>query len=144
MRAVDRVRIARAAVRPRTAVEIVRRVREAFHADQLRGPDGRWIVSYSLSPYPGESQPMHHWSAKDSTSGEVVGGLWADPETGQIMQVETAPHRRREGVATALYQAASGQVSLYHSPTEHRTPDGHRWAKAVGGVDIPENLAYQP
>lgn len=100
-------------------------------------------VSYALSPFPGESTPMHHWAAKDA-NGQVVSEIWADKDTGQIMQVETAPHRRREGIATALFGVASKQVSLYHSPAGHRTFEGHRWAKAVGGDDIPDHLAYQP
>lgn len=111
--------------------------------DTVTSAGTKLSVTHAIQPYPGETDPMNYWAAEDET-GQVVGELWAHLATGQIMQVHTAPHRRREGIATALYEVASKQAPIFHSPSEHRTPEGHGWAKAVGGDDIPDDLAYQP
>ena len=99
-------------------------------------------ITYSVRPYWGETEPQHCWLLTEA--GEVVSELWADLATGQIMQVETAAHRRGEGLARALYEAAPATVDLYHSPVEHRTPEGDAFARAVGGDTIPADLAYVP
>lgn len=79
-------------------------------------------------------------------NGEVISALYADPATGQIMQIETIPARRREGHATSLveYALANG-IELFHSPEEHRTAEGAAWAEMVDEIDeIDPELAYQP
>lgn len=78
--------------------------------------------------------------------GDVVSALYADPHTGQIMQIETVEYRRREGLATALLDFAEEHgIELFHSPEEHRTPEGNAWAEATWHIDTidPED-AYQP
>lgn len=101
-------------------------------------------VAYREETYPGETGgAMRHWEVTDA-GGKVVSDLWADRDTGQIMQVHTVPERRGEGIASALYRYASGHVQLYHSPDAHRTPEGNGWARAVGGDTIPDDLAFDP
>ena len=99
-------------------------------------------ISYQVSPYYGETEEMHMWTAIDD--GTVIGGLWADLYTGQIMQIEVDEDRRGEGIARALYETAAAQVDIYHAPPEHRTPEGDAFATAVGGPTISAALAYQP
>ncbi|QPR31922.1 hypothetical protein I6H48_06370 [Corynebacterium amycolatum] len=78
--------------------------------------------------------------------GELASALYADLETGQIMQVETREENRGEGIATALVQyACDTGIDLYHSPEEHRTEKGNDFARRCDFIDeIDPDLAYQP
>lgn len=98
-------------------------------------------ITYSVRPYYGETEPMHSWAAVED--GVEISTLWADLNTGQIMQVETITARQGEGFASALYRHAVKSVDLYHSPEEHRSPAGDAFAQAVGGDTIDAELAYQ-
>lgn len=92
-------------------------------------------ISHRITNYPGETEHLHRFGLTDN--GEEIGELWISPGNLQIMQVWTRPDRRREGIATALYNAATGQLGdVMHSPAEHRTPEGHGWAERVGGPSI--------
>lgn len=99
-------------------------------------------IAYSIHPYPGETDDCHVWTATES--GNIIGELYADLHTGQIMQIEVDTDRRGEGIATAMYNAASAQITLYHSPDEHCTPEGLAFKQAVGGATVPDELAYTP
>lgn len=102
-------------------------------------------IAYSIHPYPGDTDNTdnsHVWAATDN--GTVIGELYADLTTGQIMQIEVDTNRRGEGIATAMYRAAVTQTALYHSPDEHCTPEGLAFKHAVGGETIPTELAYTP
>lgn len=45
-------------------------------------------------------------------------------------------NRRNEGLARALYTAASAVMDVYHAPVAHRTEEGNAFAQAVGGATI--------
>ncbi|PRY56417.1 GNAT family N-acetyltransferase [Glycomyces artemisiae] len=102
--------------------------------------DTEYTVAYDQAGYTDGDAPAHHWSAV-TLDGETISELWAqiDDEdgiqfrAGQIIQVETEPAYRREGIARQLYAIAYEQLggALHHSPEEHRTHDGHAWAQAV-------------
>lgn len=87
------------------------------------------------SCYPGETTPMHHWSMV--IDGETVSELWVDMNTGEIMQVETPAEHQGNGYATALYRRAAGEITIYHAPETHRTYEGDRFARSVGGESLP-------
>lgn len=88
-----------------------------------------------IATYPGETIPMHHWSMV--INGETVSELWVDQETGEIMQVETLPEHQGNGYASALYRQACSEIAIYHAPESHRTYEGDRFAKSVGGESLP-------
>lgn len=77
---------------------------------------------------------MHRWSLV--ISGETVSQLWVAIETGEIMQVETPREHERCGYASALYRAAAAETAIYHAPEAHRTYEGDRFARSVGGESL--------
>lgn len=97
-------------------------------------------ITYKAQGYYGEPETMHSWTILDGD--QVIAELYADLVTGQIMNVRTVAGRRGEGIATALYAAASSQIDLYHSPDEHCTPEGLAFKQSVGGDTIADDLAY--
>jgi len=106
--------------------------------------DTEYTVSYDQAGYSEGDNPAHHWSAA-TLDGEVVSELWVQIEdehheasgidfhAGQVIQVETEPAYRREGIARQLYAIAYDLLGgqLHHSPEEHRTHEGNAWAEAV-------------
>ena len=101
-------------------------------------------ITNTTAPYPGETEPMTVITAHDE-DGDLVGSLYADTTTGQIMQVEVPEDRRREGIATALVAYADdNDIELFHSPEEHRTEEGAAWANTVLIDIIDPADAYQP
>lgn len=100
-------------------------------------------TSYRAQGYYGEVEIMHSWTTTDET-GTVIAELYAQVDTGQIMQVWVAEAHRGEGLARHLYETATQTVALYHSPAEHCTEDGAAFAAAMGGETIPADLAYDP
>ena len=103
-----------------------------------------YTITHRTGTYYDEADEYTIIEATDN--GEIVSALYADPATGQIMQIETIPARRREGLATALLDYAEDHgIELYHSPEEHRTPEGQAWAEATDHLDtIDADDAYQP
>lgn len=95
-------------------------------------------IHYDFTPYPGESEPQHHWSIGD------VAHLYADPVTGKIDSVDVDSENRGQGLARALYEHAFRQVDLYHDLDHHCTPEGLAFKRAVGGPTIPEHLGFNP
>lgn len=86
----------------------------------------------------------HYHIAEAHHDGEMVGELYWDFQTGQIMWVHVDADRQGEGIARALYEYAEGIFDIYHSPDEHCTPEGLAFKDAMGGETIPAHLAYQP
>lgn len=99
-------------------------------------------ITYKARSYYGEAEVMHSWTITDEDG--VAAELYADYTTGQIMQVEVREDRRGEGLARALYETASDQITLYHSPDEHCTPAGLAFKEAIGGETVPAESAYIP
>jgi len=88
-----------------------------------------------IARYSDHDAPAHHWSLV--IDGETVSELWVDMETGEILQVETPREHQRRGYASALYRRAASEMAIYHAPEAHRTPEGDRFARSVGGESLP-------
>lgn len=98
--------------------------------------DTAYTITYALAPYPGEQVDLHRFQAVTPT-GEVISELYVDPVTWVIVNVQTEPEYRGEGIATALYHAALAQLpQVLHDLPEHRTEDGNGWAEHVGGETV--------
>ncbi len=88
-----------------------------------------------IATYEGETTPMHRWAMV--VDGETVSALWVAIETGEIMQVETPRKHQRNGYAGALYRQAATEITIFHAPESHRTPEGDAFARSVGGDALP-------
>lgn len=85
--------------------------------------------------YGEQDEPTHRWSMV--VNGETVSELWVAIETGEIMQVETPRQHQGNGYATALYRQAASEIEIFHAPEAHRTYEGDRFARSVGGDSLP-------
>ena len=116
--------------------------------------DGRWFVRPTSLPtlnfhqfdphidfskadkYSNYGQ-IHRIDMEDRNTGESMGAIEWHPETGEILNIDTAKPYRRLGVATTLFHEAKniareqGLVEPVHSAD--RSTMGNKWAKAVGG-----------
>ena len=72
--------------------------------------------------------------------GQVISALYADPTTGQIMNIETDKAHQGEGRARSLisYAIANG-ITLYHSPAWACTEEGAAFAAACDEIDTIED-----
>ncbi|WP_017602304.1 hypothetical protein [Nocardiopsis lucentensis] len=94
-----------------------------------------YTITYAAAPYPGEEHngDLHRFQAI-TTDGDIASELYVDMTTLVIANIETASEYRREGIATALFEAAEAQPpEVLHARPAHRTPEGNGWADAVGG-----------
>jgi GNAT superfamily N-acetyltransferase len=91
-------------------------------------------IAYEIGTYYGEADLLHTWKIADDQG--VAAELYVSIETGEIMNIEVRKDRRGEGLARALYEAADAQVTVYHAPASHRTPEGDAFANAVGGDSL--------
>jgi hypothetical protein len=53
------------------------------------------------------------------------------------MQVETPREHQGNGYASALYRQAATEIEVFHAPESHRTSEGDRFARSVGGDSLP-------
>lgn len=91
-----------------------------------------YSIEQGIATYPGETEDMHRFQAVED--GRVIGSLYADIDRQIIMNVEVEQDRRGEGIARALYEAADEALdSLKHAPAAACTPEGLRFAQAMGG-----------
>lgn len=101
------------------------------------------VLSYNRSTYYGEDTLMH--CIRACQGGEVIGELYADLFTGQIMQVEVNKARRGEGIARAMAFFAGRYFDVFHSPDEDCTEEGLAFKAALEDIEtIPAELAYNP
>ena len=105
--------------------------------------DDQITLTYRTGTYYGEAGDMHIVEARDEDDA-MVGELYCDLTTGQIMQIEVSEDRRGEGIARLLAEHAATIFDVYHSPDEHCTPEGLAFKEAMNGETIPAELAYQP
>lgn len=77
----------------------------------------------------------HLWSI--TVEGDRVAELWVDTDTHEILSIWTAEDHREQGMATALYRAASSEMTIFHAPETHRFDDGARFVERVGGPEMP-------
>jgi GNAT superfamily N-acetyltransferase len=87
-----------------------------------------------IARYSKQDEPSHRWSM--IIDGETVSELWVDIATGEIAQVETAPEHQGNGYASTLYRRAATEIQIFHAPEGHRTPEGDRFARSVGGETL--------
>ena len=74
-----------------------------------------------------------HWEFDTDASGQPLPWKPRDFDPGRIGYVEVAPEYRRQGVATALLEAArQWDPSVHHS--DNLTPDGRAWAERVATI----------
>ena len=92
-------------------------------------------ITRDIAQYSEQDAPSHRWSMV--IDGETVSELWVDVETGEIMQVETPREHQGNGYASALYHQAATEIAIYHAPEAHRTYEGDRFARSVGGDSLP-------
>lgn len=79
---------------------------------------------------------------------QLVSALYADPTTGQIMSIETAPEYRGEGHATSLIEYATDNgIELLHSPIWSCTDEGAAFATAtshlIGTIDDEDAYGWE-
>lgn len=94
----------------------------------------RYEITRDIARYSETDDPSHRWSLV--INGETVSELWISPETGEIEQVETDPAHQGNGYASALYRQAATEIQIFHAPEGHRTPEGDRFARSVGGPTL--------
>lgn len=88
-------------------------------------------ITYRIGRYSAHDDLSHVWEIVEDD--EVIAGLWVSLDRGEIANIEVREDRRREGLARRLYEAASADMTVYHAPVGHRTPEGHGFAESVGG-----------
>ncbi|OKI47316.1 hypothetical protein [Micromonospora sp. CB01531] len=88
-----------------------------------------------MARYDEHDDLAHRWSLV--IDGETVSKLWVDPETGEIAQVETPAAHQGNGYASTLYRQAASEIAIFHAPEAHRTYEGDRFARSVGGETLP-------
>lgn len=87
-----------------------------------------------IARYSEHDEPCHRWSM--IVAGEAVSELWVDITTGEITQVETLREHQGNGHASALYRQAATEIPIFHAPEAHRTYEGDRFARSVGGETL--------
>lgn len=91
-------------------------------------------ITQRTGNYHGDGSTNHIWEITDT--GGVAAALYISTDRHEIMNIEVRADRRREGLATALYDAATAVRDIYHAPVAHRTFEGNAFAEAVGGPAI--------
>ena len=93
----------------------------------------QYEITYAVAAYSDQDEPAHRFQAI-TEDGTIASELYVDMTTLIIANIETASAYRREGIATALFEAAEKELpQVLHSRPDHRTDEGHGWAEAVGG-----------
>jgi len=92
-------------------------------------------IQRSTGDYYNDGQDADRWLIEDEDG--IVAGLWVNLDTREVMQIEVRADRQREGLATALWNAATRISTVLHAPASHRTPEGDAFAQSVGGDSVP-------
>lgn len=106
--------------------------------------DDQVTITHRTGTYYSEASLYTIIEAHDE-EGTAISALYADPTTGQIMQVETMEDRQGEGIATLLVEyAVDNGIDLYHSPEAHCTEAGLRFREATSHLidEIDEETAF--
>lgn len=93
-----------------------------------------YTITRRMGRYSDTDSITHIWEATDE--GQVIGALYVTTDTQEVAQIEVSADRRREGIATALWETATSEMGVCHAYVAHRTPEGHAFAEAVGGDEI--------
>jgi hypothetical protein len=92
-------------------------------------------ITRDIARYSDTDDLTHHWSLV--VDSETVSQMWVAIATGEIVQVETPAEHQGNGYASALYRAAAREIEIFHAPESHRTYEGDRFARSVGGESLP-------
>lgn len=100
-------------------------------------------ITHRTGTYYNESGDMTIIEAH-TEDGQLVSELYADPITGQIMNIETEEKFQGEGHARSLIQyAIDNNIELFHSPSWACTEEGAAFAAATPEIDtIADEDAY--
>lgn len=94
------------------------------------------ITTNRSGSYPGETD-ICTIIETHTEDGQLVSALYASPETGQIMAIETQPEFRGEGYARGLITYAIDKgIDLLHSPVWACTDEGAAFAESVTEIDV--------
>lgn len=91
-------------------------------------------INQRIGDYYGNGVDHHVWEIADEQG--IAAELYVSIDRCEIMNIEVREDRRSEGLARALYTAASAVMDVYHAPVAHRTEEGDAFAQAVGGQTI--------
>ena len=81
------------------------------------------------------------WEITDEQG--IAAELYIDAEHRMIMNIEVRADRRGEGLARALYEAATATGTIYHAPVWACTPEGAAFAQAMGGEVMDDETAAE-
>ncbi|GAB3191702.1 GNAT family N-acetyltransferase [Nesterenkonia suensis] len=93
-----------------------------------------YTITYRTGRYSEGDNITHIWEATDE--GKAIGSLYVTTDTQEVAQIEVDTDRRREGIATDLWETATAEMDVFHAYEAHRTPEGAAFAAAVGGDEI--------
>lgn len=79
---------------------------------------------------------FHRWAI--TAANNTISELLVDINTNEISWIWTHNDHCGQGHATHLYQTATTEMTIYHAPETHRTPEGNRFATRVGGPTMPD------
>lgn len=97
-------------------------------------------ITTRTGTYYDETDTMLIIEATDN--GEVISALYANPDTRQIMAIETIEDRQGEGHARSLIDyAVANDIELYHSPEWSCTQEGWAFAQACDDIEVIDDEA---
>lgn len=96
-------------------------------------------IQHRTGDYYGDGSQNLIWEVRDEQG--VAAELYVNAEHRMIMNVEVREDRRGEGLARALYEAASQTGTIYHVPAWGCTPEGLAFAEAMGGEVMDDQTA---
>jgi GNAT superfamily N-acetyltransferase len=91
-------------------------------------------ITYRTGDYYGDGGSNHIWKIREDDT--VIAELYVSTERAEILSIDVIEERRGEGLARALYEAATDQMEIFHAPVAHRTAEGNAFAEAVGGPTV--------
>lgn len=91
-------------------------------------------IHHRTGDYYGDGTSNLIWEVSDDTG--LIAELYVSTERHEIMNIWVRDDRRRDGIASALYEVAAAETDIYHAPAGHRTEEGHAFAEAVGGPTV--------
>lgn len=94
-------------------------------------------ITTRTGDYYGDGTTNLIWEIVDDQG--VAAELYVDPTILVVMNIWTREDRRGEGLARALWTAATTTHAVCHAPEWARTPEGDGFAKAVGGDTISDD-----
>ena len=98
-------------------------------------------ITTRTGTYYGETDQNLIWEITDEHG--VAAALYVHPQHRMIMNIEVRDDRQGEGLARALYEAATATGTIYHVPAWGCTPEGLAFAEAMGGPVMDDETAAE-